>query len=245
MTTEPPPVSHLHPTRSRDGGNPARMDYPEMRKNLSRLTLAILAISSSALVSCDQAKSVVGKLSKLKEGVRSSSGSTASGTYSSDQISELSKVGYAEFIARKDALVVVDFHAEWCPPCKKLGPVLAKATEAHPGVVYVGKVDVDKASDLAQENKVSSIPDVRIFKNGVEVDRFVGFPGEAAVLAKIDSLSKGIQPATASPEQTAKAATTAPEPKIKPFEKGWLPPGITRQGDTRPNATEPGPSAQR
>lgn len=234
-----------HPTRLRDGRNPARIDYPEMRKNFSRLILAILAISSSALVSCDGAKGVVAKLAKLKSEVRSSSGGAGSGPHSSDQISELNKSGYPGFIARKDALVIVDFHAEWCPPCKKLGPVLEKATEAHPGVVYLGKVDVDKASDLAQENKVSSIPDVRIFRNGVEVDRFVGFPGEAAVLAKIDSLSKGIQAAPAPPSGQTAAITAKPEPKIKPFEKGWLPPGISRQGETRPKPTEPGPSAQR
>ncbi len=111
-----------------------------------------------------------------------------------------------------------------------LGPVLSKATELHPGVVYLGKVDVDQASDLAQKNGVSSIPDVRIFKDGKEVERFVGFPGEKAVLAKIAKLSEGIQPA--APSEAAQ--TTAAQPTVKQFEKGWLPPGMSRKGDAAP-----------
>ncbi len=213
-----------------------------MSENFSCISLVVLAVSVLALTGCGKVKGVVGKLTELKsEVVSTTSAAALPGNYRRDQVSEVSKASYDSFIARKDALVIVDFHAEWCPPCKMLGPVLVKATEAHPGVVYVGKVNVDQASDLAGPLGVSSIPDVRIFKNGVQVDRFVGFPGEAQVLAKISELSAGIQPAPATPA----AATAAPaaESTIKPFEKGWLPPGVTRQGQPRP--AEPGPSAKR
>ncbi len=219
-----------------------------MRMILSRLSLVVLAASVCGLTGCGKVKGVVSKLTELKAEVAATSdAATLPGTYSRDQISDISRASYDRFIARKDALVIVDFHAEWCPPCKKLGPVLAKATEAHPGVVYLGKVNVDQAPDLAGPMGVSSIPDVRIFKNGVQVDRFVGFPGEAQVLAKIAKLSAGIQPAQVPASTTTAAPLTAPaaapEPTIKPFEKGWLPPGITRQGQPRP--AEPGPSARR
>lgn len=219
-------------------------DHQGMRKTISRLLLAIAATSVPVMTGCDRVKGVVGKLGELKTELASGGGeaTAASVSYSRDQISEIGKSNYDGFIARKDALVIVDFHAGWCPPCKALGPVLAKATEAHPGVVYLGKVDVDQAKDLAMEQNVSSIPDVRIFKNGVQVDRFVGFPGEAKVLAKIDQLSAGLQPAkTAAVAPAAPAA--APEPAIKPFEKGWLPPGITRQGQPLP--AKAAPQAQR
>lgn len=209
-------------------------DAQEMRKNLSRLLLLALATSVPALTGCGKVKGVVGKLNELKAEVAgSSSAATVTGTYRSDQISEVNQGNYDAFIARKDALVVVDFHAEWCGPCKMLGPVLAKAAEAHPGVVYLGKVDVDQSPDLAGAQKVSSIPDVRIFKNGVEIDRFVGYPGEAEVMAKIATLSTGIQPAPVA----APAAEAKQEPKIKPFEKGWLPPGVSRQGEPRSEET--------
>jgi thioredoxin 1 len=213
-----------------------------MRKNFSRLPLVVLTVSVSGLTGCGKVKGVVGKLAELKAKVAATSDAAAvPGTYSRDQVSEVNKASYDGFIARKDALVIVDFHADWCPPCKKLGPVLVKATEAHPGVVYLGKVNVDQESELAGPLGVSSIPDVRIFKNGVQVDRFVGFPGEAQVLAKIAELSAGIQPAQAT--ATVDAPATAAEPAIKPFEKGWLPPGISRQG--QPRSVEAGPSAQR
>ena len=139
-----------------------------MSENFSRLPLVVLAASAFALTGCGKVKGVVGKLTELKAEVAAkSSAATLPGTYSRDQIADIGKSSYDRFIARKDALVIVDFHADWCPPCKKLGPVLAKATEAHPGVVYLGKVDVDQESELAGPLGVSSIPDVRIFKNGV------------------------------------------------------------------------------
>ena len=197
-----------------------------MRKNILKLPLLLLVFASPALVGCDRVKTVVENLRKSE---KKSGQPTVAANYSPDQIAVITKTEYAGFIARKNALVIVDFHAEWCPPCKKLGPVLARATEAHPGVVYLGKVDVDQAPDLAKENGVSSIPDVRIFKDGKEIDRFVGYPGEQAVMAKIAKLSAGIHPATPAEVAAAVATETAPEPKIKPFEKDWLPPGITRK----------------
>lgn len=194
-----------------------------MRRDILRLSVVLLAIAGPALVGCDRVKTVVVNLRKAEKGAPDEARVAAN--YRPDQIAVITKAEYAGFVARKNALVIVDFHAEWCPPCKKLGPVLAKATEAHPGVVYLGKVDVDQSPELSRENGVSSIPDVRIFKDGKEVDRFVGFPGEAAVLEKIAGLSEGIQPAPAA-EVTAESK---PEPKMKPFEKDWMPPGVTRK----------------
>ncbi len=107
-----------------------------------------------------------------------------------------------------------------------MGPALDKATEAHPGVVFVGKVNVDGASGLAKQQSVSSIPDVRIYKDGKEVGRMIGFPGEAAVLKKIAALASGITPVAAPVSAVPKTA----EPEIQPFSKGWLPPGMKRGG---------------
>ena len=138
-------------------------------------------------------------------------------------VSELTQAGYADFIAQPNAVMVVDFHADWCGPCKMLTPVLEKAVAAHPGVVHVGKVDVDKARDLAAAQKVQGIPDVRIFKNGREVDRFVGFPGEGEVLAKIAALAADVTPA--APGEAPQEVKT----EIAPMDKDWLPPGMQRR----------------
>lgn len=68
----------------------------------------------------------------------------------------------------KDGIVLVDFYAEWCGPCKMLGPVLETLNE------NVIKVDVDKHNELAIKNGVMSVPTVFIYKNGEAKAKFIG-----------------------------------------------------------------------
>ncbi len=71
-------------------------------------------------------------------------------------------------------LVVVDFFATWCGPCKMISPILEKFASEHPEVKVI-KVDVDDFTNIAREYGVSSIPTLILFKNGELVDRKVGF----------------------------------------------------------------------
>ena len=71
-------------------------------------------------------------------------------------------------------LVVVDFFATWCGPCKMISPILEKVASEHPEVKVI-KVDVDDFTNIAREYGVSSIPTLILFKNGELVDRKVGF----------------------------------------------------------------------
>lgn len=68
---------------------------------------------------------------------------------------------------------IVDFYAEWCGPCKVLGPILDKVAAANPEVNII-KVNVEDNSDLSSEFEIRSIPAVFIFKNGELTDKFVG-----------------------------------------------------------------------
>ncbi|XP_034396095.1 thioredoxin, mitochondrial [Cyclopterus lumpus] len=70
--------------------------------------------------------------------------------------------------------VLVDFHAQWCGPCKILGPRLEKAVAKQKGRVAMAKVDIDDHTDLAIEYGVSAVPTVIAIRGGDVVDRFVG-----------------------------------------------------------------------
>ena len=70
--------------------------------------------------------------------------------------------------------VLVDFWAEWCGPCKMIGPVIDQVSADLEGVAKVGKVNVDEARDLAVKYNVRSIPLLLFFKNGEVKDQIVG-----------------------------------------------------------------------
>ena len=71
-------------------------------------------------------------------------------------------------------LLVVDFWAEWCGPCKMLGPVIEQLANDYDGKAVVGKINVDDEPALAQKYAVMSIPTVMFFKDGKEVDKKIG-----------------------------------------------------------------------
>lgn len=71
-------------------------------------------------------------------------------------------------------LIMVDFWASWCGPCRMLGPVVEKLAEEYEGKAVIGKINVDEQQELAVRYGVMSIPTVIFFKDGKEIDRKVG-----------------------------------------------------------------------
>lgn len=98
-----------------------------------------------------------------------------------------SKEGFEKARAQ-GGVMVVDFWASWCGPCKMLAPVIDKLAEQYEGRAIVGKVDVDDNAELAREFGIMSIPSVVIFKDGVEVERKVGVMPMSEFTAAIDKL---------------------------------------------------------
>ncbi|KAM6904474.1 thioredoxin, mitochondrial [Xenentodon cancila] len=81
---------------------------------------------------------------------------------------------FAERVINSELPVLVDFHAQWCGPCKILGPRLEKAVAKQKGRVAMAKVDIDDHTDLAIEYGVSAVPTVIAMRGGDVVDHFVG-----------------------------------------------------------------------
>ena len=82
--------------------------------------------------------------------------------------------------------VVVDFWAEWCGPCKKLGPILDDGAAELGDAVKVAKVNVDEERNLGAMFQIMSIPAVMIFKDGEKVDEFVGLRSKDDIIALVN-----------------------------------------------------------
>ncbi|MBQ8293180.1 MAG: thioredoxin [Bacilli bacterium] len=81
---------------------------------------------------------------------------------------------FKELISQ-EGLVLVDFFATWCGPCKMLAPVLEELQEELKNDVTIAKIDVDEESELAAEYRISSIPTLVLLKNGKPVDSAIGY----------------------------------------------------------------------
>lgn len=117
--------------------------------------------------------------------------------------------------------VFVDFYADWCGPCKLAAPIVEKLSDEYADRVIIGQLDTDDNSEVAGKFGVMSIPTVLIFKEGQEVDRKIGFPGEAVYRQMLEKVAMPApQASTAAPaSRTEPAPTKTPgeaEPQVPP-----------------------------
>ena len=96
---------------------------------------------------------------------------------------------FEQVVLNAQTPVLVDMYATWCPPCKRLAPVLDRLAPRYKGKVAFVEVDVDKVPDLAKRYRVTAIPTLLIFKNGKEARRMRGAPPEATLRAALDAAS--------------------------------------------------------
>ena len=84
-------------------------------------------------------------------------------------------------VLKSSRLVLVDFWAEWCGPCKMLSPAVDNIANDYDGKVVVGKVNVDDCNDIAGDYGVMSIPTLMLFKDGFAVDQIMGLVSQNAI----------------------------------------------------------------
>ena len=89
-------------------------------------------------------------------------------------------------VVNNDGITVVDFFANWCGPCRKLGPVLDEIAGEYIDKVKVVKVNTDDNAEVAKEYQISGLPSILVFKDGEPVERMVGLMPKSTIIGNIE-----------------------------------------------------------
>ncbi len=100
-------------------------------------------------------------------------------------LEEVNDNNFNQVVLESDTLIVVDFWAQWCGPCRKLAPILEQIQTEFKDEVKIVKVDADKNMNTAREYGISSLPSVLIFKNGEVKEIMAGMMQKSAIISNI------------------------------------------------------------
>jgi len=95
---------------------------------------------------------------------------------------------FEELVLKADKPVIVDFWAEWCGPCRMVGPIVEEVGADYEGKAKVAKVDVDSNPGITAKYGIRNIPTILFFKNGEVADKQVGAVPKSTIVAKLDAL---------------------------------------------------------
>ena len=107
-------------------------------------------------------------------------------TTMSTNVSAVTALDFESEVVKSDKLVIVDFWAEWCGPCRAIAPLLAEVAKEMPDKVKIVKINVDTEQDLAQKYGISSIPTLLFVKDGVVREEVVGAKPKKVLVDKIN-----------------------------------------------------------
>jgi thioredoxin 1 len=100
----------------------------------------------------------------------------------------LSNANFEEEVSKSDGVVLVDFWATWCPPCRALGPIIEELSMEYKGKAKVAKLDVDQNQEIASSFGVMSLPTVILFKGGKPIKSLVGVQPKDSYKQELDQL---------------------------------------------------------
>ena len=101
---------------------------------------------------------------------------------------EVTQENFEKEVLKSDKVVLVDFWAPWCMPCKIIAPAVEKISEEMKGEVKVMKSNIDEVPEIATEMSILNIPTLLLFKDGKEIARMIGVNSKEAIENKIRSL---------------------------------------------------------
>ena len=100
---------------------------------------------------------------------------------------DVTDANFEEVVLKSDKLVIVDFWAEWCGPCRMVAPIIEELASEYDGKAIIGKVDVDENPDVAMKFNIRSIPTILILKDGEVVDKQVGATTKQKLTEKLEA----------------------------------------------------------
>lgn len=100
---------------------------------------------------------------------------------------ELNDSNFDELVIKSDKPVLVDFWAEWCGPCRMVGPIVEELSKDYEGKAIIGKVDVDSNPNISMKYGIRNIPTLLIFKGGQVVDKQVGAVPKSVLANKLNA----------------------------------------------------------
>lgn len=101
---------------------------------------------------------------------------------------EFTDANFQETVLDKDEITLVDFWAEWCGPCRMIGPVVEELATEFEGRANIGKVNVDENPEISQRFGIRSIPTLLFLKNGEVVDKQIGVVPKGVLQEKLEAL---------------------------------------------------------
>ena len=101
---------------------------------------------------------------------------------------ELTDANFADLAMKSDKPVMIDFWAEWCGPCRMVGPIVEEISQEFGGKALIGKVNVDENPDISAKFGIRNIPTILFLKNGEVVDKSVGAVPKNVLTDKIEAL---------------------------------------------------------
>lgn len=151
--------------------------------------LSLLLLSIPAACNRESAATDSENVAEAKGSVAGASVNTPAGEGTTDVLI-FTDSNFKKYVLNSDRVVVVDFYADWCKPCKALAPRIEELAKENEGKILFGKLNTDLNGQTSRKYAVQALPTLMIFKNGEPAETIVGLYAKNYIQAKIDKVAK-------------------------------------------------------